>query len=220
MFWTLYLIAYLPLHRLVVFLELWSVLSFGPYLFVLEGLLCCKGRGLRYSPGAGQPTLLCSGAVCWGGVWGEQCHLHSSGPSFSHFHCYPQANWAFLVLIPKWVGLCTFPGPHGPLQLTLLWDWQFFSLLQPPQVFSVTGFEALFPPNWNPGLCRLSHSPVVPPGLSSRKCGTARFSSCRFAGSSSPPLLLVWMNVSSLTPWLLDFCTVWFSGSSDCFLFF
>ena len=40
----------------------------------------------------------------------------------------------------------------------------------------------------------------------------------------SPPLLPVWMNVSSLTPWLLDFHTVWFSGSSgfffNLFLFF
>ena len=35
----------------------------------------------------------------------------------------------------------------------------------------------------------------------------------------SLPLLLVWMNVSSLTAWLLDFHTVWFSGSSGCVLF-
>ena len=31
-------------------------------------------------------------------------------------------------------------------------------------------------------------------------------------------LLLVWINVSSLTPWLSDFHTVQFSGSSCCFL--
>ena len=35
----------------------------------------------------------------------------------------------------------------------------------------------------------------------------------------SPPLLLVWMNVSSLSPWLLDFHTVRFSANSGCFLF-
>ena len=35
----------------------------------------------------------------------------------------------------------------------------------------------------------------------------------------SLPLLPVWMNVSSLTPWLLDFHTVWFSGSSGYFFF-
>ena len=38
-------------------------------------------------------------------------------------------------------------------------------------------------------------------------------------GCPSPPLLPVWMNVSSLTPWLLDFHTVQFSVSSGCFLF-
>ena len=38
-------------------------------------------------------------------------------------------------------------------------------------------------------------------------------------GCPSPPLLLVWMNVSSLTPWLSDFHTVLFSISSGCFLF-
>ena len=42
--------------------------------------------------------------------------------------------------------------------------------------------------------------------------------------SSSPrcpslPLLQVWMNVSSLISWLLDFHIVRFSGSSGCFLF-
>ena len=36
----------------------------------------------------------------------------------------------------------------------------------------------------------------------------------------SPPLLSVWMNVSSLSPWLLDFHTVRFSVSSGCFFFF
>ena len=35
----------------------------------------------------------------------------------------------------------------------------------------------------------------------------------------SLPLLLVWMNVSSLSPLLLDFCAVQFSVSSGCFLF-
>ena len=47
-------------------------------------------------------------------------------------------------------------------------------------------------------------------------------------GCLSPPLLPVWMNVSSssffffvssLSPWLLDFHTVLFSVSSGCFLF-
>ena len=35
----------------------------------------------------------------------------------------------------------------------------------------------------------------------------------------SLPFLLIWVNVSSLTPWLSDFHTVQFSGSSGYFLF-
>ena len=35
-------------------------------------------------------------------------------------------------------------------------------------------------------------------------------------GCPCPPLLPVCVNVSSFTPWLLDFLTVWFSGSSGC----
>ena len=77
---------------------------------------------------------------------------------------------------------------------------------------------------------RLSRSPVVPPGLSCCKCGATPSSICHLAQSSccrlalhlgclSLPLLPVWMNVSSLSPWLWDFHTVWFSGSSGWFLF-
>ena len=38
-------------------------------------------------------------------------------------------------------------------------------------------------------------------------------------GCPSPPFLPVWMSVSSLTPWLSDFHTVRFSGSSGYILF-
>ena len=41
----------------------------------------------------------------------------------------------------------------------------------PTSVFSQR-FEALFSPSWNSGLRGLSCSPVVPPGLSTCKCGT------------------------------------------------
>ena len=37
-------------------------------------------------------------------------------------------------------------------------------------------------------------------------------------GCPSLPLLAVWVNVSSLTPWLLDFHALWFSGSSGFFV--
>ena len=82
-------------------------------------------------------------------------------------------------------------------------------------------------------MCGLSCSPVVPPGLSAHERGTAGSVSRLLAGSTSrcldtsplfpscpsPPLLPVWMNVSSLSPWLLDFHTVRFSVSSGWFLF-
>ena len=78
---------------------------------------------------------------------------------------------------------------------------------------------------WNPGLRSLSRFPVFPPGSSACQCRTACSASHHFAASPlcpsclSPPLLPVWVNVSSLTPRLLDFHTVRFSGSSGCFLF-
>ena len=70
------------------------------------------------------------------------------------------------------------------------------------------------------GVCQLQ--PGLPgstihhlPG-STRHCPAAR---PLLPGCLSPPLLLVWMNVSSLSPGLSDFHTVRFSVSSGCFLF-
>ena len=85
-------------------------------------------------------------------------------------------------------------------------------------------------------------SPAVPPSLSMCESGAEGSASCRTAcpvrstichvsvsglGNASPvrpsylspPLLPVWMNVSFLSPWLLDFLAVRFSVSSGCFLF-
>ena len=102
----------------------------------------------------------------------------------------------------------------------------------PTGVFSQR-FEALFPPAlqpwvvwsvslpscsswfickqmWDHPVCKLPPRPVLrlPP------CHESSLPDC-----PSPPLLPVWMNVSSLTPWLLDFHTVQFSVSCGCFLF-
>ena len=43
----------------------------------------------------------------------EQWHLLHSVPYFSHSLCYPQSNWALLVLIPEWMGSCMFWDPVG-----------------------------------------------------------------------------------------------------------
>ena len=81
--------------------------SFGPYFFVLTHLLGCKGWNLMYSPGQGNPGH-CVVALYVGRDQREQYQLLCSLPAFSHFPCYPQANWALLRLITGWVGLCTF----------------------------------------------------------------------------------------------------------------
>ena len=65
----------------------------------------------------------------------EQCCLLGSRPTFSHFPPLPTSE-----LGPSdadsWVGGFVYVlGPHGSLQQTLLWDWEFLMPPQPPQVF-------------------------------------------------------------------------------------
>ena len=105
---TLHPIGWLSLHCLILFLELWSALSFGPYFFVLVQLLHCKRQRLRYSPGWDNPchclVLLSVGEASER----EQCCLLGSWPDFSHFLRYPQTNWALLLLILGWMGSYMF----------------------------------------------------------------------------------------------------------------
>ena len=54
-----------------------------------------------------------------------------------------------------------------------------------PTVFIARGFEALVSLSWNPGLYCLSHSSVVPPGLSACKCGITCSASHRLPWSTS-----------------------------------
>ena len=54
-------------------------------------------------------------AVSGGGAEREQwrpLQLHSP-LDFSLSLCYPQSNWAPLVLVPEWVGLCKLSAPVG-----------------------------------------------------------------------------------------------------------
>ena len=205
----------------------WSfdLFSFQSYFFVLVHPLHCQGQSLRYSPGWGNPG--CCVVVLYVGVGSErkQCCLLSSGQAFSHILHYPQANWALLVLIPsRWVcvrsrTLWAHPT-NSPVMLGVS-----PTAATPTDFYSHRFWGFLFP-CWNPGLRSLSHSPVVPPNLSARKCATATHHlswlvlqplPCHASSLSHcpyPPLLLVWMYVSSLTPWLLDFHAVQFSGSS------
>ena len=167
----------------------------------------------------------------------EQCCLLDLGPAFSHFPCYTQGNWALPVLIPRCVGLCTFLDPLG-LSNELSCEAGSFSHCCNPYKFFQSGVLRFYSPVLEPWVA-WSRSPVFPPSLSTHKRGTTRSTSqhliqsasCSHAtshclavgplcpGWPSPPLLLVWMNVSSLTPWLSHFHTVRFSGSLVVFCF-
>ena len=63
---------------------------------------------------------------------------------------------------------------------------------------------------WDYLFCQLPPCQVCQPW----PCHKSSLTSC-----PSPPLVSTWMNISSLTPWLSDFHTVRFSGSSGYFLF-
>ena len=115
-------------------------------------------------------------------------------------------------------------GPSWSLQWTLLWGWEF--LLLPPQapwVFSIRGLWLYFPTleHWGCVVC-FTPLPFLPVNLSANvglqgPQPLFHWESSPASCTSLPPLP-VWMNVS-LTSWLSDFHTVWFSVSSGCFLF-
>ena len=68
-----------------------------------------------------------------------------SPPDFSLSLCHPQSNWAPLVLVPEWVGLCTPQAPvvsprTSPVRLGV----SPAAAPTPTGIFSQK-FEALFP---------------------------------------------------------------------------
>ena len=123
-------------------------------------------------------------------------------------------------------------GPCGFLQWTHLWGWEFLPPPQPSRVFWVRGLRLYFPmlgcgiclalqlffpvyPHANVGTATLPAAALPALVLQPLPCRESSLPCC-----PSSPLLQVWMNVSSLTPWLLDFHTVQFSGSSGYFFVF
>ena len=98
--------------------------------------------------------------------------------AFNHFLCYPKAHWALLVLIPRWVGLCIFLDPLG-LSNKLSCEGGSFSCHLNPHRFFQSEVLRLYFSALESGLYGLCRSPVVPPGLSTCKYGTAHsFSPC------------------------------------------
>ena len=82
-----------------------------------------------------------------------------SPPDFHLSLRYPQSNWAPLVLVPEWVGLCT-PRPLwvSPTTSPVRLGVSPAAAPTPTGVF-IERFGALFPPRWSPGLRGLLHSP-------------------------------------------------------------
>ena len=133
------------------------------------------------------------------------------------------------------------PGPCGSPQQTLLWGWGPLPLpLQPSWVSPIRGPRLYFPAGAVGCVVCFAPPPFLPVYLCANVGSwgllavalpiptihhLARSASHRLAGSPlhpgfpSLPLLPVWMNLSSLSPWLLDFHAVQFSVSSGCFLF-
>ena len=109
------------------------------------GLLYSKGQSLRCSPGPGNPGC-CTVTLSVGeGFEREQWRWLHSLPDFSHFPRYPQAKWALLVLIPRWV-VCVqsrtllVPPMNSPVRLGV----SPTASSTPTGVFNQK-FEALFP---------------------------------------------------------------------------
>ena len=161
-------------------------------------------------------------AACWAVSW-----LSVTSPSthkqIGPFWCWFPGGWVCVHSRTLGVSPMNSPVRLGVSPTTVT-----------PRDFYSQKFWGFLFPCWNPASHGLSHSPVVPPSLSTCTLGppgppatasSTQSSSCCLAvhplcpSCPSLPLLPVGMNVSSLTPWLSDFYTVQFFGSSGYFLF-
>ena len=114
----------------------------------------------------------------------QWCLLHSL-LDFSHFPCYPQSNWALLVLLPSvWVCVHSRTLWVSPTNSPVRLGVSPAAASTPMGVFTQR-FEALFPRTGALG-CMVCFDPhTVPPGLSMRECGAAGSSSHHLVGSAS-----------------------------------
>ena len=83
----------------------------------------------------------------------------------SHFCCYPQGNWALLVLIPGWVGLYIFQDPVG-LSKELSCEAGSLSCHHNPHRCFQSEVLRLYFPTLELWVAWSACSPVVPPGSS------------------------------------------------------
>ena len=203
---------------LVLYLEFWSVLSFGPYFFVSVYLLCYKEWSLRYWVAWGNP-LHCIVAVYSGEVSEREWWSLVGSPHFQSLPplCTNKENMTFWCSFPGgWA--CVLLGTHfspptkSPVRLAVS------PASASPHRYWQPEFLKLSVASWNPRLRSLCGSPVGPPGVCALECGTAlplattsptlsaccRLTTSPFSpGCPSLPLLPVQINAASLTHWLL-----------------
>ena len=134
----------------------------------------------------GQPMWLCCDAVCGGGVWEGTVPLALLSAGFQSFPLLPTIKLGPSGADSQVGGFCVrsrtlwVPPANSPVRLGV----SPAAASTPIGVFSqrLWGFISQY---WNPGLCGLSQSLVVPPGLFARKCGTAQSASYHLAWSAS-----------------------------------
>ena len=104
--------------------------------------------------------LLRCDAICGGGVWEGTVPLALLSAGFQSLPPLPTIKLGSSSADSRVGGLVHTVGPCGSLQQTLLWGWEFLMPPQPLQVFSVRGFEALFPRTGNLG-CTVCLTPQL-----------------------------------------------------------
>ena len=219
---------WLSLHRLVLFLELSSVLPFGPFFFFSACLICCKGQSLTYSLArAGQPIWLRWGPVFRGCVRDGTIPLAQLSAGFQSLPCHKQIGPFWCWFQGGWVCVCSRSLWVSPKDSPMMLGVS--PTAATPQIFTARGFKAFFSHSETLG-CVVCLTPklFLPVYLHTNVGPLATAlpawpSSCCLAvhpllpSCPSLPRLPVWLNISSLTPWLSDFHAVWLSGSFGYF---
>ena len=165
-----------------------------------------RGRALCICQGGATTSLRC-GSVCGGGVREVTMPLAWLYPAFRNLPHHPQANWALLGLIPRWV-VCVHSRTLWVSPANSFMRLGVSPAATPPQIFTARGFEALFPHTGTLG-CMVCVTPqlFIPVYLHANvvlPSPVLQLLPCRRHPLCSP----VWMNASSLIPWLSDFHTV------------
>ena len=164
----------------------------------VPALWCCMwGRGLRGN-----------NATC-SALWWLSVTSTATRKEIGPFWCWFPGGWACVHCRSLWVSLT-----NSPVRL------EVSPTASTPTGFSVRSFETLFPHTRTlHGLHGLSHSPVVPSGLST--CGTASFTSHCLAQSASHHLTCSGPSVAALSQsfalWLPASAPT--TGLDECFFF-